>query len=340
MAAEMRSLTLAQAAAVHERLAVPLRPATLHPHYVAADAARSPALSPIYLSFEDGGKHWMHCLHLVHVEGTLIKDASSPYGYGGPMSSSDDPEFLAAAWTAYQDWMREQRVAVEYVRFHPLLVNERHYGGHVVNNREVVSVDLRGVNVAADYPPRLRQTLKKAETAGLVYEEQSLKGESETFGAFHRAAIRQMQTDPFYLFGDDYFQLLADSGLAKLGICRHPGNDGWLAAGLFLDGAGVREYHLAATNEAGRKLGAPSFALHHAAQAAQRLGMRQLYLGGGTDASSENALLFFKGSFSRTRLMYRTGWHVFDGAAYDELKQRFAAEWAAHPERPIFYRKV
>jgi len=36
----------------------------------------------------------------------------------------------------------------------------------------------------------------------------------------------------------------------------------------------------------------------------------------------------------------RTGWTVFDAEAYDQLKDRFAAEWAAHPERPIFYRKV
>jgi hypothetical protein len=340
VAPEMRSLRHAEAAAMYEQVGVPVRPATLHPHYVAADAARNPLLEPLYLSFEDQGERWMHSMHLTQVPGTTIKDASSPYGYGGPLSTSNDAQFLAVAWDAYASWMRAQRVAVEYVRFHPVLGNERHYGGHVVDNRQVVTVDLLADDIASTYPPRLRQTLKKAAAAGLVYEECDLKDRAAAFGAYHRAAMREMQADPFYLFGDEYFDRIATSGLATLGLCRHPSNDDWLAACLFLDGAGVREYHLAATNEAGRRLGASSFALHQATLAARRLGLRQLYLAGGTDARPDNPLLFFKSSFSPQRLRYRTGWTVFDHADYDQLKDRFAAEWAAHPERPIFYRKV
>lgn len=334
------SLSLEQAVARHEHMAVPLRPATLHPCYVAADAARSPMLRPVYLGFEAQGECWLQGLHLTDVPGTALRDASSPYGYGGPLATTDDPQFLAAAWQAYAAWMHEQRVAVEYVRFHPVLANERGYGGHVLDNRQVVSVDLDVGDLAQAYAPRLRQTLKKAAAAGLLYEERDLGHEAAAFGSYHRAAMREMQADPFYLFEDGYFEHLARSGLATLGICRHPASDAWLAACLFLDGRGVREYHLAATHEAGRKLGASSFALHQAALAARRRGLHRLYLGGGTDGSADNPLLFFKSSFSPQRLSYRTGWTVFDARAYDELKARFPAEWAAHPERPIFYRKV
>jgi hypothetical protein len=340
VAAEIRSLTLAEAVAAHERTAIPCLPATLHPSYVAADAARDAQLIPTCLIFEDQSQVWLHCLHLTDIPGGELKDASSPYGYGGPVATTGDGAFIAAAWAAYARWMREQRVAVEYVRFHPVLGNERHYGGHIVDNRQVVSMALDAGDPGAAYPSRLRHTLKKAATAGLVYEEGSLKGRAAAFGAFHRAAMGEMQADSFYLFSDAYFDRLAESGFATLGVCRHSSSDQWLAASLFLDGPDVREYHLAATNEAGRKLGASSFALHQAALAAQQLGLRHLYLGGGTNASPDNPLFFFKSSFSAQRLAYRTGWTVFDSAAYDELKNRFPAEWAAHPERPIFYRKV
>jgi hypothetical protein len=340
VAADIRSLTLAEAVAAHARMAIPYRPATLHPSYVAVDAARDARLIPTYLIFEDQGQAWMHCLHATDIPGGGLKDASSPYGYGGPIATTGDGAFVAAAWAAYARWMREQQVAVEYVRFHPLLGNERLYGGQAIDNRQVVSMALDAGDPGAGYPPRLRQTLKKAATAGLVYEEGRLEGRAAAFGAFHRAAMGEMQADSFYLFSDDYFDRVAQSGLATLGVCRHPSSDQWLAASLFLDGPGVREYHLAATNEAGRKLGASSFALHQGALAAQRLGLRHLYLGGGTTASPDNPLFFFKAAFSAQRLTYRTGWTVFDGPAYDELKQRFPAEWAAHPERPIFYRKV
>jgi hypothetical protein len=340
---EMRSLTLPEAVAWHERMTLPLCPATLHPQYVASDATRNPALQPTYLSFEWQGELWMHALHLTQIADTEFKDGSSPYGYGGPLSTTDDPGFLRGAWQAYVAWMQEQRVAVEYVRFHPVMGNERHYGGRIDDNREVVCIDLDAEDFVLSYAARLRQTVKKAFDAGLVYEEYGAGPWARDFAAYHRAAMREMRADPFYFFSDEYFERLAASGLATLGVCRY--GDGrapqhWLAAALFLDGAGVREYHLAATTDEGRKAGASSFALHRAALAARRKGLRKLYLGGGTDARPDNPLLFFKSAYSRQRLPYRTGWTVFDGPIYDRLKDRFPAEWAAHPQRPIFYRKV
>jgi hypothetical protein len=337
----IQSLSKHEAVQRFEALAIPTRPATLHPHYVAADAARNQSLQPAYLCYEQGGECWMHALHLTEVAGTQLRDASSPYGYGGPVCTTDDIDFVNAAWSAYLTWMREQRVAVEYIRFHPVLGNERHYGGRHADNREVVSVDLQPDDFTLNYAVRLRQTVKKAIGSGLVYEEIDLRDHGRQFGEYHRSAMREMQTDSFYLFDDSYFEQLGESGFAKLSYCRGPEEgSAWLAAAVFLDGAGVREYHLAATNDAGRKLGASSFLLHEAALSAKRAARSQLYLGGGTDTKPENPLLFFKSGFSGRRLMYRTGSTIFDERAYDELKDRFPAEWAAHPERPIFYRKV
>jgi hypothetical protein len=338
----IQSLTLAQAAARHEQMRAPLRPATLHPGYVAADASRSAGLQPAYLFFEEQGECWMHGVHLTTIPGTRIQDASSPYGYGGPLSSSSDPLFLAAAWRAYGEWMREHRVAVEYLRFHPVLGNDRHYGGTVADNRQVVWADLQVPDITAAYAQRLRYTLKKAARAVLTYRESDLAPQARQFADFHRAAMREMNADPFYLFEDDYFERLAATGVARLGVCQRDGTPDtpWLAACLFLDGQGVREYHLAAVSEAGRSAGASSFALHEGALAARQQGLRRLYLGGGTDARPGNPLLFFKSAYSADRLTYRTGSTVFDPLAYDELKSRFPTDWAAHPERPIFYRKV
>lgn len=338
-AERMRALSFAEAVAQHERMPVPLRPATLHPAYVMADAARNPLLQPLFLSYEASGACWLHSLHRTDVPGMPLCDASSPYGYGGPLCSTDDPAFVAAAWQAYLEWMRAERVVVEYIRFHPVLGNERHYGGNVVESRAVVCVDLEQEDIAAGYAVRQRQALKKATVAGLVYDEADLDSMIPEFAAFYRAGMSDIGADPFYLFADGYFEALAASGLARIGSCRAP--DGQLlAAALFLDGHGMREYHLAATCAAGRQASASTFVLHHGAQAARARGLRRLYLGGGSDARPDNPLLFFKSAFSPLRLAYRTGWTVFDASRYDDLQRRFARERAAHPERPIFHRMV
>lgn len=338
-AERMRVLAFDEAVARYERMPVPLRPATLHPAYVMADAARNPLLQPLFLAYEAGGECWLHSLHRTDVPGLPLRDASSPYGYGGPLCSTDDAAFVTAAWQAYVDAMRAERVAVEYIRFHPMLGNERHYGGNVVESRPVVWVDLEQDDITAGYAVRQRQALKRAIGAGLVYGEAALAGVVREFGAFYRAGMSDIGADPFYLFDDGYFEALAASGLARVGWCRSP-EGAILAAALFLDGPGVREYHLAATSAPGRKASASTFVLHQGALAARELGLRRLYLGGGSDARPDNPLLFFKSSFSPQRLTYRTGWNVFDAHRYDELQQRFPRERAAHPERPIFHRIV
>jgi hypothetical protein len=335
----MRALAYDEAVAQYEQMAVPLRPATLHPAYVVADVARNPLLQPHFLCYEEGGECWLHGLHRTDVPGTTLKDASSPYGYGGPLCTTDDPAFLAAAWQAYRESMRADGVVVEYVRFHPVLGNERHYGGNVVQSRPVVCVDLEQDDISAGYAVRQRQALKKAAAAGLAYEEAALATVVREFAAFYRAGMGAIGADPFYLFADSYFEALVASGLARVGYCRSP-DGAWLGAALFLDGEGIREYHLAATCAQGRKANASGFVLHHAGLAARERGLRRLYLGGGSDTRPDNPLLFFKSAFSPRRLTYRTGWNVFDDTGYDELQKRFPRERAAHPERPIFHRIV
>jgi hypothetical protein len=338
----LQVLTLPQAIGHYEAMDLPARPATLHPGYVAADASRDARLQPAYLLYASQEQRWLHSLHLTDLPGTQLRDGSSPYGYGGPLSTTDDAGFLAQAWQAYSQWMIEQRVVVEYVRFHPVLGNERWYGGTSSDNRAVVWMDLQADDIARTYPPRLRQTLKKAERAGLVYREGPLSPHAREFGAYYRAAMADISADSFFHFGDAYFELLAATGLATLGLCLREGDDDgpWLAASVFLQGRGLREYHLAATNAPGRQAGASAFLLHAAALAARGQGVQRLYLGGGSDVRPDNSLLFFKSAYSRERLDYRTGSCVFRAADYDELKRLFAADWSAHPERPIFYRKV
>jgi hypothetical protein len=335
----MRRIDFDEAVARYEAMPGPVRPASLHPRYLVADASRNPALQPVFLCYQAGERCWLHGVHVTEVPGVPMRDASSPYGYGGPLSSSDDPQFVAAAWEAYLAWMRAHDVVVEYIRFHPAIGNDRYYGGHVVDSRPVVWVDLRQGNPADGYSARLRQGLKKAEAAGLEYREAALASVLGEFGAFYRAGMREIGADGFYLFSDAYFGQLAVGSLARVGICCRSEGE-WLAAALFLDGHAIREYHLAAGSPAGRKLGAASFVLHEGGMSARASGCASLYLGGGSDALPDNPLLFFKSGFSPHRLTYRTGWTVFDHSRYDELEQRFPRERAAHPERPIFHRIV
>ena len=319
-------------------------PPTLSAEYVVADASRNALLQPWFVAINSESDAWIHGVHVTEIPGTAWRDASSPYGYGGPIATSTDDEFLRLCWSSYVQFMNEQRIVAEYVRFHPALGNERFYGGNIADNREVVTVDLDGVDVAAGYAPRLRTTLRKADKKAIVYLETDLGASAERFYEFHWSALREMGADSFYLFPLEYFRALAASGVARLAVCVH--DDGameqghWLAAAIFLEANVASEYHLAASSREGRALGASSFLLDQAAMSAQRRGRKYLYLGGGTDRNPTNPLLFFKAGFSPKRLMYLTGSTIFNSRGREEVKQAYPDEWRAHSDRPIFHRKV
>ena len=319
-------------------------PATLCAQYLSADAARDSRLQPWFIVVDSELGTWMHGVHVTDIPGTTWRDASSPYGYGGPLSTSAQADFLSQCWNTYAKFMFEQRIVAEYVRFHPLLGNDRFYGGQSTDNREVVVLDLEPADFAAHYVPRLRTILRKADRQSICYLEADLAVNAQRFADFHWAAMKAMAADGFYLFSLEYFCALAATGMARLGVCvreRDVGAGGsWLAAAIFLESGETTEYHLAANSADGRTVGASSFLIDQAARSVRRRGGKCLYLGGGTDRSPENPLLFFKAGFSPKRLMYRTGSTVFNAAGREEVKLAFPLEWSAHPDRPIFHRKV
>jgi hypothetical protein len=342
MMQQVQALSLSQAIAAQQDLDISPCPATLHPTYVDADSRRHPGLRPTYLYYESRGERWMHFVHVTDVPGTDWRDASSPYGYGGPLSTTTDPGFLAEAWSVYCGWMQEQRIAVEYIRFHPMLANERYYGGQVSSNREVVWIDVHGPEFTQGYASRLRSTLKKANHSALRYAEFPLTHHAARFAEYYRSAMVGLGADDFYLFSPEYFDVLGTTSMAKLALCLAPdaSNDSWLSASVLLESSDTLEYHLAATSAEGKRVGASSYLLDPAAHQARQQGKKAFYLGGGTDQSTDNRLLFYKSSFSNLRLVYWVGYTIFIPRGYEQLKSVFPLEWQEHPERPIFYRKA
>ncbi len=241
----------------------------------------------------------MHGVHMTHIPGTHWRDASSPYGYGGPLATSANAKFLAECWNAYTEFMFDQRVVAEYVRFHPILGNDRFYGGQIADNREVVVLELNAANLEERYVARVCSTIRKAERQSIAYLEIDLAKNAERFMNFHWTAMREIGVDAFYLFSLEYFRALADTGMATLGICVRESDDGadavWLAAAIFLEAGEVAEYHLAANSALGKSTGASSVLIDRAARMAQKRG-RKIYVPGRRHGSiSGKSAVVFQG---------------------------------------------
>lgn len=259
-------------------------------------------------------------------------DLEGAYGYGGPVSTTHDPAFLAAAHAAFAGWCREARVVAEFVRLHPLLGNAELLDPavRVVEDRETVSVALEGFRGGAiPFEASARREVGRAERAGLRARICPAEGpEFEVFRELYARRMEQLGADAFYLFGDAYFR-----GLRALAA-----EAGWLsvvetderivAAAVFLRGGSRLHYHLSAA-EMGAAPGATNLLVCAAARRGLEEGLRVLHLGGGRTPAPDDSLFRFKRRMGTETHSFHIGMRVHDPAAYAGLR---AAWEAAHPE--------
>jgi UDP-N-acetylbacillosamine alanyltransferase len=317
------------------QLPAALQLSTLSPAHCAADAARDAGLTPRFLLFRSGAALLLHSVHEAAIAsgGT---DWQSPYGYGGPIAVNMTESLLQAAWAAFDQTARERAVVAEFVRFHPLADNHHWYPGNVREDRRVVALNLPAGDLAASYTSRGRNTLRKAQQQPdiSVTWEEPLQF-CEEFADLYRAAMRRIGTSDFYLFGPAYFDALLRLPCARVLAVRLATQV--VAAGVFLFGPAVVEYHLSGTTPEGRRCAATNLLLHEAARRAQAEGCNVLYLGGGTDSDPDNPLLRFKESFAPASHTFRFGSRILDPVGYERLRQEFP-EQARNSRRVLFYR--
>jgi len=314
--ARIVALSTSEAQARFEQLPPALRVASLSPAFAAADAQRDPALRCVHACLEGAGFEWMHSVHLRALsDQTGQWGATSPYGYGGSITPATDPALHAQAWAAWQTWCREEGVLAEFCRFHPQLPSSPlAFGGRVRENRPTVSVDLTVPDVAASFNSLTRRKIRRAQQAGVQTRWSREAADWVRYAPFYRQAMQDVQATAFYFFPDAYFEALSRLPCAYLLVCEREGR--WLSAGVYLLEGGLLEYHLGASSSEGKDSGTPSLMQAQAATWGQAQGAQALYLGGGTDPTPDNPLLFYKLGFSRRTLPFSVGEAIHDDNRY------------------------
>ena len=265
-----------------------------------------------------------HPFHLRPIEGGGT-DIETVYGYSGPLSSNDDPQFLKDAWSPYTRWCADQGVVSEFFRFNPLLGNQvwAPPGMSVTLDRQTVVVDLSQGPEAlwSGYEQTQRSRVRKAERGGLVVEDRPLAVDPTALGAFYRAAMAEIGAAKSYFFPDEHFVRLGELFGENAREFRVTQGSSLMATALFLRESGRLHYHLAATPRATRAACPTNLLLHRAALWGMEHDCRILHLGGGRTAAPSDDLLAFKRQFSRSRTEFIFGTRILDTDRYRALCQ-------------------
>tara|TARA_Y100000588_G_scaffold395323_1_gene523391 strand:- start:25230 stop:26297 length:1068 start_codon:yes stop_codon:yes gene_type:complete len=267
-------------------------------------------------------------------------DIETVYGYSGPLCTSTNPAFLAAAWKAFSEWCQQERIVAEFIRFNPFLNCQRYMSGpyHVELDRETVALRLDASESAlwSGYSSVHRNMVRKAVTRGLKCGEVSPTEGQETFKQIYFEAMDQVRAHPYYYFSDAYFNHLCNALGENLRLFTVRNQDQLVAAALFLQYGESLHYHLAANNKSGKESAAANLLLHTVAQWGSKRGLRWLHLGGGRTPDPKDSLLRFKSHISAFRLPFYTGKRIHDHDVYNKLCSKWMLE-SGLPTKPNYF---
>lgn len=312
-------------AAYHDASAA-LEPPGTHPVLLRVRTAGGDLALPLLLRPLPGGGGW---------------DATTPYGYGGPVSPRPVP-----GWGAELDrWARANGVVTTFLRLHPLLENTHLVppAADLVELGSTVAWDVsRGRDLRQHMHPHHRRAARKAERAGLELAVRTAPGPLEEFRKLYETTMRRQEAAPFFFFPDDYWTRLQEHE-ADLGTVLVEGRlDGELVASLlcFTHGPWLH-YHLGGSADIARTIGASNACFLAGAEWAQAHGFTGFHLGGGVGGRSESSLFVFKRRFEPEGALrtFHVAKLVHDPDRYRELSgtastDGFFPPWRASANTP------
>ena len=259
--------------------------------------------------------------------GVAWRDATSVYGYAGPLASHAG--MPAAVLHGFQEALKkalaERRVVAVFSRLHPLLPQPAMLAGLGECRPEgaTVSIDLALPPEVqrAQYRAAFRTRINRHRREGLVCLRDGDKRHLPEFTGIYHQTMRRVNAHRSYFFEPEYFTRLASGLGPALELFVVTFNGAVIAGGLFTICDGIVQYHLGGTCDDFLKLAPMLFLIDTVRLWANERGARVLHLGGGV-GSKEDSLFHFKAGFSDRRHSFSTWRWVLDPDAYRELCDR------------------
>ncbi len=140
-------------------------------------------------------------------------DITSPYGYGGPLASQGvDDKFKRGFYQSFSEYCEKNNIITEFIRFHPLLGNQRLVTDMMKVERasSVVFVDLTlsEEDIWRGYERNNRKNINKAIREGLEVILEDSPYHFADFIAIYRHTLTRNQAGEFYFFDDRFFDYI------------------------------------------------------------------------------------------------------------------------------------
>lgn len=260
------------------------------------------------------------------ISNTDYFDATSVYGYSGPISKNVTAEFSNKKFLKkLLSFFKDYKIISVFTRLHPYIKNQnlilKNYG-KLINHGKVVNIDLNlNLNIQnRSYQERLRTYINKSRRNSIIKKLES-EEELREFIDIYYETMKRVSAEKYFYFNEDYFNKLLNSKWfnAEILLVKEIKSGNTIAGSLFVTTNNIVQYHLSCTRLEYSHLTPIKLLIDEMRIIATEKGLQYFNLGGGKGGKFNDSLFRFKSSFSKDFREFNT-WHlIVNQSAYNEL---------------------
>jgi hypothetical protein len=248
-------------------------------------------------------------------------DLATPYGYGGFLFEGEITEaVLKVFFLELQKYCREQKIVSQFIRFHPLLQNQKLLGEFCepVKWKQTVYIDTSSPEIIVkNMTSTNRNILRKDINKEIMVDSDR----GENLGAFidiYNETMEATGAEPYYYFSKEYFEYLIKNMDKNLMFFYAKYEGKIIGSSLILYDENTAHYHLAGKKQDTKNLASMNRILYEVSLWAFERGIKKFHLGGGIAA--EDGLFAFKKSFNKNGLVdFYIGRNIFMPEEFEQL---------------------
>ncbi len=281
---------------------------------------------PVLLKYTENDTCIALPLLIRNISGTNYKDATSVYGYVGPLSNDIPSHFDNTNFKkSLAAFFESNNIISVFSRLNPYINHQSQVldgFGDIIKQGKIVNIDLNlSVNEQRkNYRSRLKTHVNKARRHCSIKVSKSEK-DLQKFMELYRENMDRVNAKKFYYFSDSYFTNLLNSENFNTKILSVVDNASGevIGASMFISADSILHYHLSGSKEEFLHLTPTKLLIDEMRILAANEGYTFFNLGGGLGGRDDDSLFHFKSSFSKDFKEFNLWKYIANKKVYDDL---------------------
>jgi hypothetical protein len=248
-------------------------------------------------------------------------DLITPYGYGGWIIEGDRD--IKPLMDEYEKWCVENGVVCEFVRFHPMLENNKSVEGYykVISLGNTIAMDLSSPEVIwQNITSKNRNVIRKAVKNGLTVHSSNDFAIYEQFKLIYDKTMDKDNADDYYYFSEKFYQSVCNDLKDNAKVFYAEAENGDIASAAIIIGVnGYLNYHLSGSRREYQSFAPTNLLLYEVALWGNENGYKSFHLGGGVGSKDDSLYAFKKAFYRGEPHRFSIGKKIFDEEKYNKL---------------------